>query len=338
MKLSIIIPLYNKGDYIERCLKSLINQNLSSNEYEIIIVDDGSTDSGRFIIQNYAEKCKNILIYNQENKGVSVARNKGLQLSTGNYVYFLDADDYLAENVLSQMIGLSIKNNLEILEFGSIEAEENEFPDSTSQFSNNVKVDVKDGLSYIVDYDFRNQAWRYIVKRDLLEKTGIKFIKDWMYEDTLFTASLFLKATRMAKINVEYHRYVVVPHSINTSKNQSHQQKMIDSTIVVIDQIQLLINDLDCSYVNYDKIVRRLKARQQSLVFSLMIRIFRHRIIKVEDLKNVLIHFNSIGIYPMDSNIDKSIRKGKASIALPIFNKKNLLLLALRFRRLVPFY
>ncbi len=101
MKLSILIPLYNKEKYIERCLKSLLDQDISPSEYEIIIVDDGSKDSSAQIVENYAEKNANIHLISQQNQGPSVARNRCLEAAKGNYLYFLDADDYLATNVLN---------------------------------------------------------------------------------------------------------------------------------------------------------------------------------------------------------------------------------------------
>ena len=90
MKLSILIPLYNKEKYIERCFKSLLEQDLSPNEYEIIIVDDGSKDSGASIVQSYADKHSNIHLIKQQNQGPSVARNKCLDAAVGEYVYFFE--------------------------------------------------------------------------------------------------------------------------------------------------------------------------------------------------------------------------------------------------------
>ena len=119
MKLTILISLYNKEKYIERCLKSLIEQDVSPNMYEIIIVDDGSKDSGGLIVQNYAKKHQNIKLISQLNQGASAARNRGLEAASGDYLYFLDADDYLNTNVLNYLLELGEQNDLEILEFNT---------------------------------------------------------------------------------------------------------------------------------------------------------------------------------------------------------------------------
>ena len=115
MRLSIVIPLYNKEKFIDRCLNSLLNQNLAPEDYEIIIVDDGSTDSSYSLACSYAEKHSNIIAHRQKNGGAGAARNKGFELAKGDYIYFLDADDYIAKDTLQRIVEVSEQNNLEIL-------------------------------------------------------------------------------------------------------------------------------------------------------------------------------------------------------------------------------
>ena len=86
MKLSIIIPVYNSEKYINNCLESLLAQEMLANEYEIIIVNDGSTDSSGLIVRNYTERHSNIHLFNQKNKGVGAARNRGIELAKGDYI------------------------------------------------------------------------------------------------------------------------------------------------------------------------------------------------------------------------------------------------------------
>ena len=95
IKLSIIVPVYNVEKYLERCINSLINQDLCRNEYEIIIVNDGSTDYSGDIAKAIQSKVENIHLYEQVNGGLSAARNTGLKYACGKYVIFVDSDDYL---------------------------------------------------------------------------------------------------------------------------------------------------------------------------------------------------------------------------------------------------
>ncbi len=338
MKLSIVIPLYNKEKYIDRCLRTLLAQDLSPNEYQIIIVDDGSKDGGGSIVQKYAEKHKNIQLISQQNQGPSVARNRGLEAAVGSYIYFLDADDYLATNVLNSLVELATQNELDILEFNTLQTVDGPEPDAVPQNLENLAVPVMDGITFISKYGFRNEAWRYIINKDLLTDTGIKFIEGTLYEDVIFTASLFLKANRMSKVDLDIHRYVVVENSIVTSRDPAHNLKFIRGMVYANEVLHELIKSLNSSHVNYHKVIKKLKARQQAFVFALLIRTFKHRLLTINELNEILVKMNKLEAYPIDPKIG-GIGNGSFiynMIFVPLVNNKTLLNLGMRMRRLIP--
>ncbi|MER3373043.1 MAG: glycosyltransferase [Allomuricauda sp.] len=342
MKLSILIPLYNKEKYIERCFKSLLDQDLSPNEYEIIIVDDGSKDSGAAIVAEYAEKHSNIHLIKQQNQGPSVARNKCLEAAKGDYVYFLDADDYLATNILNTLIELATKHDLDVLEFNTKEKKESSELDfeSLTQNPQNLSVDVMDGITYVAEYGFRNEAWRYIVKRSLLVDAGVKFIEGTLYEDAIFTASLFFKAKRMAKVDMDVHRYIVVENSIVTSKDRAHNLKFIHGMVNAIEHFHGLIKSLEPSHPYYGKVVNNLKGKQQAFVFALIIRTLKYRLLSFKELKKILSKLNTFEAYPMDPKIG-GIGEGSSGrfynmTFVPAFNNKTCLYLGMGLMKLIP--
>ena len=100
VKLSIIIPVYNTEEYLPRCLNSCLEQDLLANEYEIIAINDGSSDNSLQILNAYALKYPNIRVINQENRGLGATRNRGLNLAIGEYIWFVDSDDWVLENCL----------------------------------------------------------------------------------------------------------------------------------------------------------------------------------------------------------------------------------------------
>ena len=338
MKLSIVIPLYNKEEYIDRCLKSLLAHELLPNEYEIIIVDDGSKDSGAQIASTYARRHENIQFFSQENSGPSVARNKGLDASKGDYIYFLDADDFLAPNVLNSLLKIAEQNKLEILEFDTKEVKDGSVPDSLSHNLEDLDIHVMDGISYIAEFGFRNEAWRYIIHKNLLSDTGIRFIEGTLYEDVIFTASLFLKAKRIAKVDLDVHRYVTVENSIVRSKDAAHNLKFIHGMTYAVEKIHEMIKNLNPSHVNHHRVVKKLKARQQAFVLALIIRTFKHRLLNNQDLNKVLTKMNELGAYPIDPKIGGLENSGFIynSIFIPISNNKFILFLSMRLRWLVP--
>lgn len=342
MKLSILIPLYNKEQYIERCFKSLLDQDLVENEYEIIIVDDGSKDNGAVIVQDYAEKHSNIHLTKQLNQGPSVARNRCLAEAKGDYVYFLDADDYLASNTLKSLVGLALEHDLDVLEFNTKQKAEGAALDLESSTKNPqaLPINVMDGISYVAEYGFRNEAWRYIVKKSLLTNTGVKFIEGTLYEDAIFTASLFFKAKRMAKVNMDVHRYIVVENSIVTSKDRAHNLKFIHGMVNAIEHFHALINGLDSSHPNYNKVVKNLKGKQQAFVFALIVRTLKHRLLSFAELKKILSKLHTFEAYPMDPKIG-GIGEGNTArlynnTFVPLFNSKTCLYLGLGVMKVVP--
>lgn len=107
MFLSFIVPVYNASKYLQECLTSLVNQDFERTDYEIVCVNDGSTDDSPLILQNFVSKYANIRIINKSNKGVSAARNDGIEAAQGDYIWFVDSDDFISENSLSQICQLN---------------------------------------------------------------------------------------------------------------------------------------------------------------------------------------------------------------------------------------
>ena len=149
MILSIIIPLYNKEKYIEYCLKSVVSQDLPSSEYEIIVIDDGSTDSSAEIAEGFACQHSNVHFSSQENQGLSATRNRALDVAKGDFVYFLDADDYLASNTLSELTNIAKSHKLDILGFKSLNVNDYDHTTSTQVSLANNSIEVMDGISFI---------------------------------------------------------------------------------------------------------------------------------------------------------------------------------------------
>ena len=106
MFLSIVVPVYNAELYLEECLHSLFTQDLPQTDYEVICVDDGSTDKSGFILRSFSEKHQNLTIITQENSGVATARNTGLSAARGDYIWFVDADDVIQTNILRKLRGI----------------------------------------------------------------------------------------------------------------------------------------------------------------------------------------------------------------------------------------
>ena len=126
IKLSIIVPVYNVEKYIRPCFESIFNQGLDDNNYEIIIVNDGSTDNSMKMIEDIISRHNNITIINQENQSLSVARNNGIQKAKGEYIYMPDSDDALIENSLFSLLELALGSKVDLLVADFIKMSDNE--------------------------------------------------------------------------------------------------------------------------------------------------------------------------------------------------------------------
>ncbi len=177
MKLSVIIPVFNSEKYIEECLKSLLRQKLSDSEYEILCIDDGSTDHSGSILEAYEKKYRQIRVFRQENRGVSAARNKGLQEARGEYLSFVDGDDFLAEGVLAGLYEMAAGRELDQLMYGyqvfedDVKETERKYTENIFLFENGLEMEKSR-----VAPEWK-VVWNYLVRRRVLEKYGLRFVE-----------------------------------------------------------------------------------------------------------------------------------------------------------------
>jgi exopolysaccharide biosynthesis predicted pyruvyltransferase EpsI/glycosyltransferase involved in cell wall biosynthesis len=225
-KVSVIIPIYNVEDYLEDCLNSVVFQSLSM--VEIICVNDGSTDKSGEILDRFAQIYDNIRVINQENQGLSCARNCGLKVARGEYVYFLDSDDMLGENVLSEMYEYSKTNNLDILYFDATTVYENtkmqnRFPYYQSAYSRSKSYGVfAQGQELMKEFVDNNEYYASVclqlIRRKYLEDKSLSFYPHILHEDELFTFQSMFLAERVGHLAAPYFIRCIRNNSIMTSK------------------------------------------------------------------------------------------------------------------------
>lgn len=216
-KISVIIPVYNKESYISRCLDSVLNQKLD--DFECILIDDGSTDRSGVICDEYALKDDRIIVIHQDNKGVSSARNKGLEIAHGEYITFIDCDDVVSINFLDEAYSECKKRNLDIFASGL---------NYILQDSEMYKICVENNL-YISNGSINNQ-----IKKDLLLKnyisspvaklfkntivSKVRFDESYCYgEDLVFVYNVLKKAKRIFVSSIIYYSYYRISDSLMTS-------------------------------------------------------------------------------------------------------------------------
>ena len=209
-KVSVIVPIYNVEKYLEKCINSLLSQTLE--DIQIILVNDGSKDNSGNIAKEYEKNNKDRVIYvEKENGGLSDARNYGLKYANGDFIAFLDSDDYIEKNAYEEMYNKAIEENADYVEC-----------DFIWEFPNKIRVDKqypyknkKEMLSFV-----RVIAWNKLIKRQLITDNNLEFPKGLRYEDVEFTYKLIPFVNKFAYVNKPFIHYVQREGSIANVQNE----------------------------------------------------------------------------------------------------------------------
>ena len=323
MKLSIVVPFYNAENHLERCLNSLLNQNLSKSDYEIILINDGSTDKGNEIAEKFKKIYDNISIHSQKNKGLGATRNIGMQLAKGNYIYFIDADDYLAYKTLDILLSYLIKNDLDILGFSTLTTDKLDLFSYKQQPIEDIEV--ISGNDFLVKHKYnRLEAWWYIIKREFLLETNLKFEEGKFMEDAIFTFSIFLEAKRTMFLPITIHRYVKSPNSIMNNEDQEHLKKVIEDYISLVFRFDALVNEVSKKGIkNSDAIIKNIKFKSTASIYFMFFKFIRSKI-SIPKIHKILTDFENINMYPLTNFIGEVYSHRKIKITAFIFNHKYL--------------
>lgn len=223
---SVIIPIYNMVNYLRECIDSIVGQTLS--DIEIILVNDGSTDGSESIAREYAARYPNIRLLEQENAGLSAARNRGLQVAVGKYVYFIDSDDWLDLTALERLYQISEQEQLDMLGFGAQTFYDTEqlkkayasFGDSYCIHGNYPKVVSGPELLALLqkNRDYIMSSCLRLIRRQFLTENEIWFYEGILHEDNLFFFQILMKAKRTRCIKESYYYRRIRSSSIMTEK------------------------------------------------------------------------------------------------------------------------
>lgn len=252
MKLSIIVPIYNVAAYLRKCVDSMLVQDIS--DYEIILVDDGSTDDSGAIADEIVKEAignsPTLRVIHQSNAGLSAARNTGIAAATGDYILFVDSDDYLQPNVLGALMEQVERDNLDVLRFRYQNVRENGevfVPHEGMKTDyNNYSSEPTDGLTFLND-----RMWvqcyvvQFLVKTDIVRQE--LFTPGIYFEDTDWTPRMLLRAKRVGSIDLVVYNYLWREGSITLSqKDITKMRKQLHDKLILIEKLNILANSLTC--------------------------------------------------------------------------------------------
>ncbi len=252
--LSIIIPTYNCEKYIEKCIKSIIEQK--DDLIEIIIINDGSTDNTLQICEEFAQKYNNIKLINQGNKGVSYSRNIGIQNASGKYIMFVDSDDYLVENSLEAVKQL-LTEDIDVLRCSYIVNGKKEMIFTKKTFN----------MYEFFQKTNQNVVWGQAIKRELLN--DIKFNENIFYgEDVLFNCQLYNKCQNIKYTDIVLYNYRQSVDSVSKNYKNSKVKSKIENLIYVFNEIMSQYEDKELMKTIQNKFVGEIVPQIMMLTFD----------------------------------------------------------------------
>lgn len=331
-KLSIIVPIYNVEQYLRKCVDSLLAQDYDN--YEIILVDDGSTDDSWQIVQEYVSRFRGlederIRGIHQQNAGLSAARNAGIAIAKGEYLMFVDSDDYIEQNVLGSLLKQVEQDDLDVLRYRLQyvrieEASPKPSPEGkgvASQYivfnpyksdpfkGNDYSEIPTDGVTFLNErMNTQCYAWQFILRRDLIytlhnthytSENNTLFTEGIYFEDTDWTPRMLVRAKRVASTEIVVYNYLMREGSITNAVNRSKQRKVLDDKMRLVGELQRQSAEL-ASRGHDNSWFRSMIADTVISIFGILsVEFYKER-------KSYLAQLKQLNVYPIHSSLPKA--------------------------------
>ena len=296
MKFSVIIPVYNVEKYVEKCLKSIDNQ--SYQRFEAIIVNDGSKDKSDSIIKKYIKGKKQFIYLTKENGGLSDARNFGIKYASGDYIIFLDSDDYIEQDLLKNLNAILSLKKHDIVRYGLKIVDDNgNLLKSVSNIIYNVN-NKNIAISKILNSEFVEPAWLYAYNLNFWKKNKFEYQKGKIHEDYGLTPLILSKAQTIGFLDYNGYNYVQRENSIMNQTDYKKNQKRV--------------NDFKEQYLNLiDEIPANTKLNKLIIGFLSEALIYKGRELNENDRKKFIIFLKERKVinYIYISNLKKALMK-----------------------------
>ena len=216
--ISVIVPIYNTAQYLDRCISSLVNQTIK--DIEIILVDDGSQDASLNICQTWAKEDKRIIVIEQENSGVSAARNKGLAYAEGEYILLLDSDDWLSLNTFEVLLKEQQKCNADCVVFGLKQTSGNIWAPNTNKVYKSL-VELKNDFTFWLNTELLSSSVNKLYKRDLIKRlypVDMAFGEDLLFSLDYLDQSKCVSFIKNPLYQHEVYNTISLTHTFNTKR------------------------------------------------------------------------------------------------------------------------
>lgn len=291
-QLSILVPVYNVENYLQRCIDSLVGQDIPTDEYEIILVNDGSKDDSLHIIRDNAAKYSNIKYIDKENGGLSSARNAGIAAAQGEYIMHVDADDFIERNVVGQLIASASKYQAELCFFLMKTYPERGGLRNRQPFKLNTLYTGR----YILLHGMKvSSSWSCIYSHDFIKKSNLRYYGRISHQDVEYNYRLYPKAERVIFTDIYVYNYNVENESITRTTNiQKIQKKIFDDMVVAANIIEYTKDNVsDVALKNM------ILTHMNSVIISTLLQALKNRKLEKETGSELVAFCQERNIYPI---------------------------------------
>lgn len=305
IKFSIIVPVYNVEKYLKKCLNSIIKQTYKN--FEVIIINDGSTDNSEDIIKSY--KDKRIKYYKQENQGLSAARNNGVLKATGEYLLFIDSDDYIEPKLL-EVLNEETNKEYDLVRFQINYDSNGTKRKAKGSTTNKVFRNGIEAFNEIATYEIVEAAWCYLYNRSFYNNHKFKFKKGMIHEDFGLTPLIILNSNNTKCITYTGYNYVIRDNSIMTSNDYEKIVKKANDFLV---HFKYLLKESK-------KIKGDLRIFKSFIANSV---ILKSTTLKKNDYKNYIKELKKLNTFNMllDDTLPRKIKKALVKISPKMYYK-----------------
>ena len=292
--ISFIVPVYNAEKSLQRCVDSLLVQGLDNNSFEIVLVNDGSTDRSEMLCLALSDKYSYIKTVSQNNAGLSQARNRGVQNSQGDYLCFVDSDDCLVPGGIASLINYCDGNN-DLIRFWC------EFVYSIS----NATVDAGDGsiafsgsgLDYLRQFGLETFCWNYLYRRTFLEENRLYYTPGIIGEDFLYMFDVMMANPRIVSVARRLYQYNINPDSLSTTRSPIHSRRWVKDLLGSMTKIASVLESFrESDSALYQSCRRGLDNKMMSLFSRCLSAEY-----SINEFRTILSSCKQAGLLPLQS-------------------------------------
>ncbi|WP_422802918.1 glycosyltransferase family 2 protein [Streptococcus sp. FT1-106] len=304
---SIIIPCYNAQNYLEECLDSIIDQSFKN--FEVIAINDGSSDKTLEILKKYSIKDERVKFFDQDNSGVSYTRNRGINLASGNYIMFVDADDFIGKHYLKEMVEYLLKNQYDFVTSGMTFCNSDGRKKREVSYSKaSQELIFKEIITSIINNIYFSVCYKTLIKKKLLVDNSVFFETNIRFgEDLKFTVSLFETASKIGFLSNSEYFYRLNEGSATSSTSVESALKYMDDNLYIFTYLSRYT---DSDYLIPNRLLSKMNISMKKVTLSTQsFKDFKTLISKFEERYPNILNNKSIKISKLyyENILDKTL-------------------------------